>query len=320
MIEVSVIVVMRNEEKYILKCIESIENQFDKNDKWELILVDGMSDDNTVKWAKEYLKNKNFNWKILQNPKKILASGWNIGIQNSTGSYVIRPDAHSELGNNYIQEALDTFKKFDISVVCVGGVLNNIGEGFIGEAIADLFSSKFGVGNSDFRTGVEKLKFTDTAVFGLYKKKIFNEVGFFDENLKRNQDIALHKKISKLGYKFITNPKMKINYFVRNDIFSLIKKAYNDGYWVLFSGFKLRHIIPFLFVLYLFFIPLLYIFIGKLALLPLVLYLILDIVFALKDGKNLKNTLLLVILYPIFHISYGMGTFIGFINKLFRKN
>jgi glycosyltransferase involved in cell wall biosynthesis len=320
MIEVSVIVVMRNEEEYILKCIKSIEKQFDKNDKWEIILVDGMSEDNTVRLLKEYLNNKNINWRILQNPKKILASGWNIGIKNSNGIYVIRPDAHSELGKNYIKEALNTFGKFDDKVVCVGGVLNNIAKGFIGEAIADLFSSKFGVGNSDFRTGVNSLKFTDTAVFGLYKKKIFDEIGFFDEKLKRNQDISLHKKISKLGYKFVTNPKMRVNYFVRNNIFSLIKKAYNDGYWVLFSGFKLRHIIPFLFVLYLFFIPLLYIFIGKLALLPLVLYLILDIFFALKDGKSLKNVFLLIILYPIFHISYGMGTFVGFVNKLFRKN
>jgi glycosyltransferase involved in cell wall biosynthesis len=320
MLEVSVILVSRNEEKYIIKCIQSIEKQFNSNYKWELILVDGMSEDNTVKLSKKYLENRNINWKILQNHKKILASGWNIGIKESKGKYVIRPDAHSELVNNYIKNALSTFEKSDDDVVCVGGILNNIGEGFIGEAIADLFSSKFGVGNSDFRIGVENLKFTDTAVFGLYKSKIFDEVGFFDENLKRNQDISLHKTISKLGYKFITNPKMRVNYFVRNNIFSLIKKAYNDGYWVFFSGFKLRHIIPFLFVLYLFFIPLLYIFIGKLALLPLVLYLILDIFFALKDGKSLKNVFLLIILYPIFHISYGMGTFVGFVNKLFRKN
>lgn len=201
MIEVSVIVVMRNEEEYILKCIKSIEKQFDKNDKWEIILVDGMSEDNTVRLVKEYLNNKNINWRILQNPKKILANGWNIGIKNSNGIYVIRPDAHSELGKNYIKEALNTFGKFDDKVVCVGGVLNNIAKGFIGEAIADLFSSKFGVGNSDFRTGVNSLKFTDKAVFGLYKKKIFDEVHTIT-SLSGLEALIRNKKVFTYGMPF----------------------------------------------------------------------------------------------------------------------
>jgi glycosyltransferase involved in cell wall biosynthesis len=317
--KVSVIIVVRNEENYIIDCIKSIEKQFSNSNDWELIIVDGMSEDRTRIFAENYLKNKRFKWKIVENPKKILASGWNIGIKLSTGEYIIRPDAHSKLCKNYIKEGISTFESEnlnDMKIACVGGVLDSIGEGFWGEAIADLFSSKFGVGNSAFRIGVEKLTFTDTAVFGLYKREVFEKVGLFNENLKRNQDLEFHIRLSKAGYKFVTNPKMRAKYYVRSTIKDLVKKAFNDGYWIILGGFRARHIIPFLFITYIIMLPIFYSICGIISFIPLTIYFILDIFFSLKDGKNLKNKILLFILYPLFHTSYGLGSLTAFLKKI----
>ncbi|WP_281950372.1 glycosyltransferase family 2 protein [Nitrosophilus kaiyonis] len=324
MIKVSVIIVVRNEEKYIVECIRSIEKQFEDNNIWELLIVDGMSEDRTRELAENYLKNKKFRWKIVENPKKILASGWNIGIKLAIGKYVIRPDAHSKLCKNYIKEGVSSLKQLDEKVACVGGVLKNVGEGFWGEVIADLFSSKFGVGNSAFRTGVKKLEFTDTSVFGLYKRDIFDKVGLFNENLKRNQDIELHKRISNEGYKFVTNPNMKAKYFVRNNVKDLVKKAFSDGYWIIASSKSyIRHKIPLLFVSYLISIPIFLKFIDiewfdLLYLLPLILYFILVLIFSLNDGKSYRK-FLLFFLFPIFHISYGLGSLKALIDKLIMR-
>ena len=59
--------------------------------------MDGMSGDGSKEIATQYLKNQNYSWIVLDNPKKILASGWNIGIKAAKGEYVLRPDVHAIL-------------------------------------------------------------------------------------------------------------------------------------------------------------------------------------------------------------------------------
>ncbi|MDU5020249.1 MAG: glycosyltransferase, partial [Clostridiales bacterium] len=90
---ISVIIVMRNEENYIEKCLLSILNQDYPKDKYEVIVVDGESTDKSVDIVSKYVDE--FNVKIINNPKRNLASGWNLGIKNAKGNIVIRPDAHS---------------------------------------------------------------------------------------------------------------------------------------------------------------------------------------------------------------------------------
>jgi glycosyltransferase involved in cell wall biosynthesis len=331
-------IVVRNEKDYIEKSLNSLLSQTYPEDLTEILLIDGMSTDGTREWLQnrvERLKNKGVNIKLFDNPGKILAAGWNIGIRNAKGDIVCRIDAHSEIYPDYIEKGVKTLLEMkNKKVVCVGGVLEHVGDGIIGKAIANLFSSSFAVGNSPFRTNSDfkarfaSPEFTDTAVYGLYWKRIFEEVGYFDESLERNQDIALHSKILERDYKFVTNPEMRIKYYARNTIWKLLKKAFNDGYWVVFLKRSfLRHRIPMFFVLYLFLIILLGVFwiTFKLPLLfyfmylvPLFVYLLGVIYFSVKDGKSYSKILLLI-LFPLFHISYGLGTIKGLFDKFTGK-
>lgn len=335
---VSLIIVVRNERAYIEKSLNSLLNQTYPNALKEIILVDGFSEDGTREWLQEIievLQAGNVNIKLLDNPKRILASGWNIGIKYAKGDIVCRIDAHSEISPDYIEKGVkELLEKKNANVVCVGGILENIGFGFIGKSIADLFSSKFTVGNSPFRTKASKIKYTDTAVFGLYWRWIFNDVGYFDEDLERNQDIVLHAKILERGYRFITRPDMRAKYHVRSNIPALIKKAFKDGYWIIASEKSyLRHRVPLYFVFYVVTIPFFRQFIkiflqysplSYYYLLPLMSYILLSIYFSIKDGKALGRVIL-PFLFPIFHISYGIGSMRGMIdkvikNRLFIKN
>ena len=195
--QVSVIIVTRNEERYILDCIKSIEAQFEEHDTWELIIVDGMSDDKTKKIASRYLSGVNYSYQILDNEKKILSSGWNIGIKNAKGQYVVRPDAHGALHEGYIKYALETLEQ-NPDVTAVGGVLETKARGFWGIIIKEALSSRVGVGNSSFRTATQS-GYYDTAVFALYRKEIFDKIGYFNENLVRHQDNDMHRRVKEFG-------------------------------------------------------------------------------------------------------------------------
>ena len=203
---ISILIVLRNAKDNIVNCIQSIESQFQEgNQEWELIIVDGMSDDGSKDVATQYLKNKPYSWLVVDNPKKILASGWNIGIKAAKGKYVLRPDVHATLHQGYIQNGL-TLLAEQPNVTAVGGALQTKASGFWGEIIAQALSSKIGVGGSPFRTNAAD-GFVDTVAYGIYRKSIFDTVGYFNETLKRHQDNDMHDRIKKAGGIFYLSGK-----------------------------------------------------------------------------------------------------------------
>ena len=76
----SVVIAVRNEVKYIEKCIDSIFNQ-DYQKSYEVIVVDGISSDGTYELLKK-LQNK-CDFKLFKNSKINAAAGRNIGVNQS---------------------------------------------------------------------------------------------------------------------------------------------------------------------------------------------------------------------------------------------
>lgn len=90
---ISIIVPVYNASKFIVDTLNSVINQSYKN--WELILVDDLSTDNSVKIIQEYQKNNsNFNIKLIKLEKKGLSAGArNKGIEEAKGRYITFLDA-----------------------------------------------------------------------------------------------------------------------------------------------------------------------------------------------------------------------------------
>ena len=103
---VSVIVPVLNEEKYIKECLDSLLNQDYPKENLEIILVDGNSSDKTAEIIKKYTGKYNF-IKLINNPQKTVQYAMNLGIKNSSGKYIVRMDAHAAYSNDYISECRD---------------------------------------------------------------------------------------------------------------------------------------------------------------------------------------------------------------------
>lgn len=308
---ISAIIVARNAEKYIISCIKSIIKQFDEEMNWELIIVDGLSSDKTKILAEEYLNPLSIKYLILDNSKKTLASGWNLAIKVSKGEYVIRPDAHAELLDSYIMNGVEHLES-NYELAAVGGTLITHSDSLMGNLIATVLSNPIGVGRSLFRTGIKSDTITETAVYAVYRKSIFNEVGYFNEDLKRNQDIELHQRITRSGYKFLTAANMKVIYYSRNTVSQYLKQGYQNGYWVMKSNaFHLNHLIPGFFVISIILAP-----VFSLKFLGLILLLHLFTAFisyaCISKIINPIKLLVLELLTISLHFVYGFGSIVGF--------
>jgi glycosyltransferase involved in cell wall biosynthesis len=316
--KITLMIVARDEAKYIEKAVNSLINQNYPKKLIELLLIDSLSTDGTREFLEKKvieLKKQGWRVKLLSNTKRILSSGWNLGIRTAGTPLVCRIDGHSELSKSYVKEGVNfLINTRDKKIIGVGGWLEHTGEGGWGRLLADLYSSKFGVGGSPFREKKKKLTVTDTIVFGIYWKKVFEEVGYFDEIISRNQDIILHKKMKKKGYKFITSPNMKVIYYVRSNFFKFLQKAFQDGYWVNRTTGYARHKIPILFSLYVVGGWIFSLIIGWKWVVGFIIYFVVGGIFSLKDGKGWRKLLLLPLFF-IFHFTYGIGGILGLVSK-----
>jgi len=317
---VSMIVVVRNEAKYIKKCLTSLIQQDYPKSRYEIIVVDGMSTDGTRDIIQQIAKTEK-RIRLFNNPKLILASGWNIGIKKAKGDIVIRIDAHAFVTSDFISESVKYLKKED--AVCVGGPhAGIIGEGYIGKSISCLLSSPFGVGNAKYRYGCKE-GYVDTVPYGAYWKKIFEEIGFFNEDLVRNQDIEFHSRIRKKGWKIFMAPSIRSYYYCRSNIRGLLKQSFGNGYWVIetLTSASLRHLVPLFFVISILIFSLLSLFSLKIRMLFIILlgtYFSLALSFTLYSiiKRDVKHSLLLPVLFFLFHISYGLGSLYNCLKKV----
>ncbi len=322
---VTAMIVVRNEEKYIKTSFESLLHQDFQEDKYEILIIDGESTDNTMKIVNSIIEKYNGKTpiRLFKNEKKLLAAGWNLGIKEARGKYVVRIDAHAKASKDFLKKNLETIKTLPEDVACVGGKLTSISLDEGDKTIGKVLSSPFGIGNSKFRYS-DKAQYTDTVAFGMYKKNVFEIVGEFDEELERNQDNNMHNRIRKAGYKFYFNPEIKSNYYVRNSLKKMLKQGFLNGKWniIVFrqdkNSLSIRHIIPLIFVcsiIALSLLSLINIVFAYVLACELILYFILGLIFATKKTKNIIEILKMQVYFLLLHLSYGTGSLISIFHR-----
>lgn len=328
---VSVIIPCYNEEKYIAGCLKSVIGQDYSKDQMEVLIIDGMSTDNTRKIVLEYAGRYPF-IKMFDNPRRTVSFALNHGISLSKGDVIIRMDAHSLFPSDYFSVLVG--KLFELNADNVGGVWKTLPgtDSLICQAIAVSSSHRFGVGNSLHKTGVTKLVQTDTVPYGCFRRELFDRIGMFDEDLIRNQDDEFNARIIKSGGKIFIIPDVIIEYFSRTTLSKTAKMFYQYGLFKPLVNRKLgapatfRQFFPPLFVSALILGPLISVYFPLVQILILgCIGLYLSVSFGLSFASALRNRkpglfFLLPLTFFTLHFSYGLGYLGGLIKfSLFNQ-
>jgi len=323
-IEVSVVIPCRDEKKFIAKCLNSIIVQDFPKDKLEVLVVDGMSEDETREIINKFkIQNSKFKIQLIDNPKKITPCALNIGIKKSKGEIIIRMDAHATYRKDYISKCLKYLKEYKADNV--GGIMKILPAKttIMAKAIAISFSHPFGAGSSYYKRGSEKTRWVDTVFGGCYKKEVFSKIGPFNEKLIRSQDIEFNLRLKRAGGKILLVPEITSYYYPKSNLKEFFKRNFLEGLWVIYplrltkAPLSLRHYIPLVFVTGLIGLASLAIFFSLffwLFLFIIILYILVDLYFSVKiliKKKDLRYLFLMPIVFAVRHLSYGLGSVWG---------
>lgn len=312
---VSVVMPVRNEEDFIQESLEAVLAQDYPQNLVEIIVADGMSTDKTREIIRA-LQEKHKNIRLVDNPGKIAPSGLNIAISHTKGEIIIRVDGHCVIQPGYISRCVSYLINEEVDGV--GGPMETIGQTGTAQVIAIAMSSTFGVGDSAFRTEKNRKMFVDTVAFPAYKMATIRRIGWYDEELVRNQDDEYNFRIRERGGRILMSPEIRSKYYSRSSFRSLWRQYYQYGYWKVRVMQKhprqmsFRQFIPPLFVASLITLSVSSLFIPSarwLLSLVFIAYIFanLSASFTISIRNRLSFFPFLSLAYAILHISYGTG-------------
>jgi glycosyltransferase involved in cell wall biosynthesis len=327
--QVSIIIPCRNEERFIKKVIENLQNQDYPKSMTEVLFVDGMSTDKTARIVEKYTVTHGY-IKLLMNESKFVSNALNIGIRASCGEIIVRMDAHCEYPLDYISKLVNSLEQ--LKAENVGGICVTLpgDDTAIAAAIARGISCSFGIGNSMFRLKPDHIMEVDTVPFGCFRRELFDRIGLFDEDLIRNQDDEFNVRIKNNKGKIYLIPDIQIIYYARDTLRKLFSMYYQYGIFKPLVVRKtktvatVRQIIPSLFLAYLaLMITGIFLFpkVSVWLIIPLLFYILLSIIFTAKfilETHNIRLVVLPLVFINI-HISYGWGYLVGVFRYLIQN-
>jgi len=111
---VTVVVPVRNEERCIAATLHSLLAQNYSTDRFEVIVVDGRSDDGTVPIV-EQMQIEFPNLRLLDNPRRLSSAARNLGVQHARGDYVLVVDGHCQLDSPYyLRRLVEVFERHGV--------------------------------------------------------------------------------------------------------------------------------------------------------------------------------------------------------------
>lgn len=324
----SIIIPCRNEEDFIGACLESILANNYPNDRLEVLIMDGMSEDRTRAIVSTYARQHSF-IQLLDNHRKIKPVALNLGIGAAKGDLIMRMDAHARYAPDYISQCVYYLQS--TTADNVGGIRKTEPQEktLWGKAIAYSISHPLTAGNALYRTGAKSARWADTVFGGCYRREVFEKVGMFNEVLIRAQDREFNERLVRAGGRILLVPSIQCTYYARSHPMEYSGWIFEAGAWPFYGSrlsgrrfYSLRNFVPMAFVASLlwsfvlaWFTPLGWWLLG-LIVLP---YSVAALVFSLplvKEEWDLRFLIVAPCVFAITHICYGVGSIWGILKPL----
>jgi glycosyltransferase involved in cell wall biosynthesis len=200
MIKFSIIVPTLNEENYVGVLLSALCNQDFKD--FEVTVVDAESQDKTREVVEKY--RDRLDLKFVASPKKGVSFQRNYGAKQSKYDHLIFFDADVDPEPRFLSKIASYIKKNPADVLTSWNIP-------ISERLIDEFI--YWVHNHLLLEGTKNVLPGAVGTFIYVKRKVFEDIGGFDEGITFGEDWDLTKRIFDRGYKYtlLKDPKIRVS-------------------------------------------------------------------------------------------------------------
>ena len=184
---ISVVICAHNEEKRLLESLNTVKDQDFPKEKYEIVVVDNASTDNTAEIAKAA------GARVVEEKQKGIAFARQKGSEEALGEIIVFTDADTKVPKHWLKTIADAYEK-DEKLIGFGGTYKiNTGTK----------ASQFFINN-----GMYYLYFLARIITGgwmligpnmSYKKWAFEKTGGFNTKLSQGEDTDISEKLQKFG-------------------------------------------------------------------------------------------------------------------------
>jgi cellulose synthase/poly-beta-1,6-N-acetylglucosamine synthase-like glycosyltransferase len=248
---VSLVMSLRNEEKFLPRSLAAIEEQDYPKDRYELIAVDGGSTDRSVEILKAFPLSVSHTT-LATGRNLTIPAAMNLGIRIARGEIIIKLDAHGYPSRNFVRGIAERlWEQADLGAV--GGSIVQLGETRAAKANGWARTSAFGVGRGPYTAGREE-GYVASVQCGGYRREVLDKVGTFDEEIGLGEDDELNWRVVKAGYRILFTPEIEFFYYARPTLRALFRQYlwYGDGRTLVLRKhpdfLRIKHLVPTAFV------------------------------------------------------------------------
>ncbi len=319
---VTVIMPIRNEANFITRSLGAVLEQDYPGALLDVVIADGMSDDATREVIRALAaKHPAVPVTIVDNPGRIVPTGFNLALARARGDIIVRVDGHTIISPSYVRECVEALQRSGADNV--GGRMDAVAEGPFGRAVARATSSRFGVGGARFHYS-DREEWVDTVYMGAWPRAVFARIGLFDEEQVRNQDDEFNYRLLERGGRILLSPRIQSRYYNRATPRSLWRQYFQYGFWKVRvmqkhpGQMSPRHFIPALFAggltVGIMLAPVSSVW-AKIAALIGLSYLSANVGAAILIGvgEPILEALLIPVAFATLHLSYGFGFLVGLV-------
>ena len=224
----SVIIPIRNEAQNIRGVLAALYNQTLQLSLYEIIIVDGMSTDDSFHIVREWVRDVP-HFHLIQNPKGLASSSRNLGVRVSKGRYLAFIDGHCVIPSPFLLERI--LEAFQNRNRCLSRPqpLVPSEDSPVQKAISIARSSWLGhFPGSKIYSFTPEYTSPMSAGFG-YDRDLFLSIGGYDETFDACEDVELNLRIRRLGITTYHHPEFQVGYIPRESLQALFDQLFRYG-------------------------------------------------------------------------------------------
>jgi cellulose synthase/poly-beta-1,6-N-acetylglucosamine synthase-like glycosyltransferase len=228
---ISVILPVRNEERFIAATLRRLAAQDYPRSRFEIIVIDGLSSDSTRDCVTAVAQSEPLlQLRLLSNLKKLSSAARNLGVAEARGDYVLIVDGHVDIPTaTLLTDAAVIIREQGATILGRPQRLSASGLSRQQQIIAATRACRIGHAQDSHIYSLDEGWVPPGSIAVMYERSLFVRFGGFDESFDAAEDLEFNTRLERAGLRCYTSPKLEVLYFPRHSLKGLFAQMRRYG-------------------------------------------------------------------------------------------